>query len=88
MQNELLKFGAILTEPAPGELLWDGTVKETEIQKKPVIDTYHDHRMALAFAPMALAGITLEINDPLVVTKSYPLFWEDLKKTGFEITVL
>lgn len=88
LQNELRKFGAILTEPAPGELLWDGTVKETEIQKKPVIDTYHDHRMALAFAPMALAGITLEINDPLVVTKSYPLFWEDLKKTGFEITVL
>jgi len=41
--------------------------------------------MALAFAPMAMTGQKLEIEDPMVVTKSYPAFWEDLKKAGFEI---
>jgi len=51
------------------------------------IKTYHDHRMAMAFAPLGLvlpAGITIE--EPMVVTKSYPLFWEDLKRLGFVVT--
>lgn len=86
LQSELAKFGAIITEPAEGELEWDGAVHNSKAEKIPLIKTYHDHRMALAFAPMALAGYTLEIDDPMVVTKSYPAFWEDLKKTGFEIT--
>ncbi len=50
-----------------------------------MIETYHDHRMALAFAPMALAGYKLQINDAMVVTKSYPDFWNDLKKVGFNV---
>ena len=41
--------------------------------------------MALAFAPAALFG-TVEIDDPMVVTKSYPAFYDDLKQVGFEIT--
>lgn len=85
LQNELAKFGATLTEPTHGELAWDGTVDHLNVEKIPLIETYHDHRMALAFAPMALSGLPLEINDPIVVTKSYPAFWEDLKKIGFEI---
>ncbi len=88
LQNELRKFGAILTEPAEGELAWNGIINENEAQELPLIDTYHDHRMALAFAPMALAGKSVEINDPQVVTKSYPSFWEDLEKAGFQITAL
>jgi len=86
LQNELAKFGAILTEPAEGELAWDGHVDSSKTEKIPLIKTYHDHRMALAFAPMALVGYTLEIDDPMVVTKSYPKFWEDLKAVGFDIT--
>ncbi|MBW6536743.1 MAG: 3-phosphoshikimate 1-carboxyvinyltransferase [Mariniphaga sp.] len=86
LQNELAKFGAILMEPANGEMAWDGTIDHSKIERIPLIQTYHDHRMALAFAPMALAGYTLEVDDPMVVTKSYPAFWEDLKKVGFEIT--
>ncbi len=88
LQNELRKFGAVLTEPAEGELAWNGIINENEAQEIPLIDTYHDHRMALAFAPMALAGKSVEINDPQVVTKSYPSFWEDLEKAGFQITAL
>ena len=48
------------------------------------IDTYEDHRMALAFAPIAMIQ-PLTINNPQVVTKSYPNYWNDLKTAGFEI---
>ena len=47
--------------------------------------TYEDHRMALAFAPYALTTEGLIINNPQVVTKSYPHFWDDLKNVGFKI---
>ena len=50
----------------------------------PSIDTYNDHRMALAFAPLSLLR-PIAINDPLVVTKSYPHFWDDLHKAGFSV---
>ncbi len=86
LQNELAKFGATLTEPAEGELAWNGILSKPA--NIPVVKTYDDHRMALSFAPMALAGYTIEIEDPDVVTKSYPGFWKDLKKAGFNITVL
>ncbi len=82
LQNELAKFGAVLTEPQHGELAWTGEINAPDLKEPTVIETYHDHRMALAFAPMALAGYTFEINDPMVVTKSYPDFWEDLRKVG------
>ncbi|MBT8310138.1 MAG: 3-phosphoshikimate 1-carboxyvinyltransferase, partial [Flavobacteriaceae bacterium] len=49
------------------------------------IDTYNDHRMAMAFAPLALKT-HLIINDAEVVSKSYPDFWKDLKHIGFSIS--
>lgn len=48
------------------------------------IDTYNDHRMAMAFAPLALKT-ALRINDAHVVSKSFPSFWDDLKSIGFKI---
>lgn len=83
LQNELAKFGAQLTEPQHGELAWDGTFpfKKHEV---PFISTYHDHRMALAFAPAAFFG-AVEIDDAMVVTKSYPEYYDDLKLVGFEV---
>jgi 3-phosphoshikimate 1-carboxyvinyltransferase len=48
------------------------------------IKTYNDHRMAMAFAPLALL-YPIHIEDEDVVVKSYPNFWEDLKKVGFEM---
>ena len=51
----------------------------------PTFDTYHDHRMAMIFATLALVVGEVVIDDPLVVGKSYPAFWEDLKKLGFRV---
>ena len=85
LQNELAKFGARLAEPIPGELTWDGTIDKSLVQNPHLINTYHDHRMALAFAPTAMVLNEIAIDDPMVITKSYPAFYEDLKKTGFRI---
>ncbi len=46
--------------------------------------TYHDHRMAMAFAPLALKT-PIRIEDPMVVIKSYPRYWEDLESLGFVV---
>jgi 3-phosphoshikimate 1-carboxyvinyltransferase len=84
---ELGKLGAILYEPNQGELAWDGDLDESKFNSLVTIDTYHDHRMALAFAPIALANGKIQINDPMVVTKSYPGYWDDLKEIGFDVAV-
>jgi 3-phosphoshikimate 1-carboxyvinyltransferase len=84
LQDELAKFGAQLTEPAHGELKWDGTFL-LEKQAAPEIETYHDHRMALAFAPACQAHGPVVILDPMVITKSYPGYWKDLKTVGFGV---
>jgi 3-phosphoshikimate 1-carboxyvinyltransferase len=84
LQDELAKFGARITEPTHGELKWDGTFP-LEKHLVPEIETYHDHRMALAFAPACQIYGPVAILDPMVITKSYPGFWDDLKKVGFEV---
>ncbi len=84
LQDELRKFGYILKEPFEGGLSWN--VKDTVAEvDNPVVETYNDHRMAMAFAPIAITRGEVIINDPRVVTKSYPAFWTDLHKTGFII---
>ena len=62
---------------------------ETELNKlnsMKIIDTHKDHRMAMSFAPLCLKYGELQINNAEVVSKSYPNFWEDLKKGGFKIS--
>lgn len=83
MKTEMRKIGYIISDGDGGELRWDG--ERCEPDANPVIDTYDDHRMALAFAPVALRLPGLCINNPQVVSKSYPHFWDDLKKAGFQI---
>ncbi len=56
----------------------------TNINDNVTISTYHDHRMAMAFAPLGLKT-NLQIEDAMVVSKSYPTFWEDLKVIGFKM---
>ncbi|MFA5328661.1 MAG: 3-phosphoshikimate 1-carboxyvinyltransferase [Prolixibacteraceae bacterium] len=87
LQDELAKFGAKLTEPTHGELKWDGTFP-LEKNALPEIETYHDHRMAMAFAPASQIFGPVSVFDPMVVTKSYPGYWDDLKRVGFEIESL
>ena len=77
------KLGYIIRDANNQELLWDGERCEPSVEAG--IDTYEDHRMALAFAPAALRIKGLRINNPQVVTKSYPRFWEDLQQAGFQV---
>lgn len=58
--------------------------KSDNITESVSIDTYNDHRMAMAFAPLGLKT-TMQINDAEVVSKSYPKFWDDLSAIGFKI---
>jgi len=59
-------------------------VKGKAIVAQPQFSTYEDHRMAMAFAPLAMFG-NIKIEEPMVVVKSYPEFYEDLKKLGFTV---
>ena len=75
--TELKKLGFALFEPAESELAWTGD--RCKIEAQISIATYEDHRMAMAFAPVALKT-ALSIEHPEVVSKSYPTFWDDFKK--------
>ena len=82
MKNELKKIGCDFYEEGN---FWILEKRNQEIDDELSIDTYKDHRMAMAFAPLA-SKKSIIINDPDVVVKSYPTYWEDLKKVGFIIT--
>ncbi len=84
LQTELAKMGVKLIEKGQ---VYKLDCSERYIPDSIFINTYDDHRMAMAFAPLALLISELEIEDYEVVEKSYPAFWEDLKKTGFEMLV-
>ena len=83
MKTEMRKLGYEIRSVNDSELIWDGELCEPSLEAG--IDTYEDHRMALAFAPAAMQFEGLLINNPQVVTKSYPQFWEDVKAAGFEV---
>lgn len=77
--NELGKLGFKLFEPIDSELAWAG--EKTARDEQISIKTYEDHRMAMAFAPAALV-YPLIVEEPQVVSKSYPSFWDDFGKMG------
>ncbi|MEJ8802972.1 3-phosphoshikimate 1-carboxyvinyltransferase [Pontibacter sp. H249] len=81
LQIELLSLGCKLEEITPGVFRMDPGIISKE---SFVFRTYQDHRMAMAFAPLALLAPTT-IQEPSVVRKSYPRFWEDLEKAGFKV---
>ena len=86
LKREMRKLGYVIHDVNDSELFWDGERCEPDLEAG--IDTYEDHRMALAFAPAALRFEGLKINNPQVVTKSYPQFWEDIKAAGFDVESL
>lgn len=83
LKKEMRKLGFVLIDINGRELVWNG--ERCEAESEPAIDTYDDHRMALAFAPAAAKIPGLRINNPGVVSKSYPSFWNDLEKVGVTI---
>lgn len=84
LKAELAKLGYVLRDENDSILVWDG--ERCKPQETPVIKTYEDHRMAMAFAPAAIRYPHMQIAEPQVVSKSYPAYWEDLKKAGFLIS--
>lgn len=79
LKNELEKMGATIQVDDDSLNL----EKATKINSNKSIETYQDHRMAMAFAPLSLKT-KLAINDAEVVSKSYPNFWKDLQKVGIK----
>lgn len=83
LRTELKKLGYLIEEENDSVLMWNG--ERCEPEAVPVIATYEDHRMAMAFAPAVITFPKLLIADPQVVSKSYPGYWEDLKLAGFQV---
>ena len=84
LRRELLKFGCVVEIEGGSTLTWEG--RRMPLTEMPVVDTYNDHRMAMAFAAMSVFVPGVIIRDVEVVNKSYPRFWHDLQAAGFIIT--
>lgn len=83
LKTELSKLGAKITV-TKNSLSLNARTVPLNIENPVTIKTYQDHRMAMAFAPLALIT-NIAIEDPMVVTKSYPDFYKDLEKIGIYI---
>ena len=83
LRIELRKLGYVVKVEGDDAISWH--FETTAAETAPHISTYHDHRMAMAFAPAAIRFPGLIIDDAQVVSKSYPLFWEHLRQAGFKI---
>ena len=83
LRTELRKLGYVVKVEGDDAISWH--FETTAAEASPHISTYHDHRMAMAFAPAAIRFPGLIIDDAQVVSKSYPLFWEHLRQAGFKI---
>ncbi len=82
LQKELAKVGVEINALADACSIKTGG----DFSKQLTVDTYEDHRMAMAFAPLSLKLGEMRMNEPLVVRKSYPNYWKDLERLGFEIS--
>lgn len=92
LQKELRKLGVQVEVEGDSVMSWQGPEQQAKgevpyLHPAPdtAIDTYDDHRMAMAFAPAALVLDSIDINNPEVVSKSYPRFWQDMQDAGFDI---
>lgn len=86
LQNEMRKVSFDIDIVGDSALEWDGRSRWPIPGDEPVIiDTYDDHRMAMAFAPVGLYIPGIIIRNAEVVTKSYPGFWNDMRSLGFEL---
>lgn len=83
LRTQLLKIGYVLSVGEDLSMSWDGTKCEPLDEIR--IDTFDDHRMAMAFAPASVKFPGIIINDIEVVSKSYPEYWQHLLKAGFSL---
>jgi len=82
LKTELEKFGAQIT--VTNDSLTLKPHNGIQLDTEPSVATYNDHRMAMAFAPLALKA-RFSVQDAGVVSKSFPTFWEDMQKLGFKV---
>lgn len=82
LQAEIGKFGAFLNEPKTG--YWELIPAKGNQNTRCDFKTYHDHRMAMGFAPLA-TQFQVSFDDKSVVNKSYPRYWDDVKSAGFTV---
>lgn len=83
LKTELLKVGIMVEIENNNTLVWDGARRP--ITSMPEFDTYDDHRMAMAFAPVSIYLPGIVVRNVEVVSKSYPEYWSDLVKAGFRL---
>ncbi len=83
LRRELLKIGVVAEIEGADTLMWDG--QRVPVLQLPEIDPCGDHRMAMAFAPLAAFAPGMVIRDAEVVEKSYPDFWNQLRDAGFTV---
>lgn len=83
LRTQLLKMGYVLTVGEDLSLSWDGT--KCKCDDVIAINTFDDHRMAMAFAPAAAKFPGIIIKDIEVVSKSYPRYWDELRNAGFTL---
>ena len=96
LENELAKLGYIVEDAENDVMFWDGytaiddevAIQLIEKQTFGPIETYKDHRMAMAFAPLNNESASIMIKDPEVISKSYPNFWKDMKGVGYVLKVM
>lgn len=84
LNDELFNLGLATLEEIDNNT-WELQNCMPQVPNEYNVKTYEDHRMAMAFAPLALKLNTITIDEPEVVSKSYPNFWKDLEKLGFEV---
>ncbi|MBQ1972905.1 MAG: 3-phosphoshikimate 1-carboxyvinyltransferase [Paraprevotella sp.] len=84
LQCELRKLGYVIESEQDSILYWNG--ERCRPEEYPCVDTYEDHRMAMAFAPCCQRLTSIVINNPEVVSKSYPRYWDNLQTAGFNLT--
>lgn len=89
LKNELGKIGTLFMQLPPrfskkaAEKTYFNLENKADLSNLPAFDTYGDHRMAMSFATLGMLG-PVEIENPEVVSKSYPSFWEHLRIAGFK----
>ncbi len=86
LETELAKLGYVVRDLPDGTMYWDG--ERCDAQKDAVIKTYDDHRMAMSIAPLCIKTGEIRIENPEVVCKSYPRYWDDLRAVGFNVEEL
>jgi 3-phosphoshikimate 1-carboxyvinyltransferase len=88
LENEFNKLGLNLKSDSPSDLIpmIEFFNPQFKLNSDLRIETYGDHRMAMTFAPLSLKLGSIKIENPDVVSKSYPQFWNDLSSLGFDLS--